>query len=261
MTASRIGSYRSLNREMSITDIDYAFESVAGQRANITGYFVGAIYGNGTAIPPLLATCINDPTCFAVTQTSGEIITEHGTGITGWTSQPGSTTNALKFPRSVLCNSASIPEPYNTYCLTNYCMQAPNFGQCDLLFGPYCKATPTDPKCACINSPTVTYSQNPLCQDRACIDTGYATASMMNSKSTGCSIISCTVAETLINNGGVQLADPTIDQRCGATATTTATASSTGGFLSFTGMNTTTMVILGVIALIVIAAIYFLFFR
>lgn len=108
-----------------------------------------------------------------------------------------------------------------SYCASNmgsqacqtWCKQNP--GYCDSAAISYCSASPSDPFCACINSPVnTTGAINPKCVDRKCLETGYLTSGML---STNCpSIVNCDV-QTIINNSGI-IADISIpiQQNCGA---------------------------------------------
>lgn len=129
-----------------------------------------------------------------------------------------------------MCSDPNIPEPWKTYCLTNYCLSKDGMGKCDVLMKAYCDTDKgkLDKACSCINSPMAKTKYNPFCEDSNCITAGYPTQGMLTSLGTGCNIVDCSTALTLVNNGGIQLSDPTVTQRCGPGATTEATTSRQG---------------------------------
>ena len=120
----------------------------------------------------------------------------------------------------------------STYCSANtnnlkkggcqaFCMG--NYGKCDSSFESYCdaeKAKPAqnqDKRCSCLNSSMKEY--NPLCVDKNCIATGYATHGMLVSKGNECNITNCnqylTFADDIVK-GNIEVTSKFL-QECGQT--------------------------------------------
>lgn len=172
----------------------------------------GGQAGQAAQTNAALNACLASPTCQGVTRQGNYLETVSGGTVSGWTSNPVANTYNMITTRQETCNNPNLAQPYLDTCVTSWCINNP--GNCDDMMQPYCKANPTAPQCACINSPLTQYAYNPYCQDQNCINNGYATASMVASKEGGCTIIDCKTAATIINNGGIQLSDNTVTQRC-----------------------------------------------
>lgn len=117
------------------------------------------------------------------------------------------------------CNNYSFFVHNRHYCI-NFCRNNP--GNCDNSFSKYCLINHNTPECSCITSDFTKYQYNPICQDRACIDTGYQPASMHNAAKTGgCNIISCSTYFDLTTRGDINFTDVGIIKRCTTDTSTT----------------------------------------
>lgn len=114
--------------------------------------------------------------------------------------------------KTQICNA---PANFNNGYCKDWCLQ--NFGLCDASATAYCDAdTSGDTFCNCLKSDLLKYKYNPLCEDKACIEHGYATSSMMNSRGEGCQIVDCNTYLNVTAGGKVQFQDVNIQQRCGS---------------------------------------------
>lgn len=111
--------------------------------------------------------------------------------------------------KSSFCNDPSNIK--NKECL-NWCIADP--GKCDVSMKQFCIENPADYRCACINSPLLYHNHNPLCDDRKCIDFGYATTSQIISRGKGCQIVDCKTYFDIQSKGKVIFDDVTIKDRC-----------------------------------------------
>jgi hypothetical protein len=96
-----------------------------------------------------------------------------------------------------------------------------NTAYCDASVRSYCASNPNDSYCTCVLSKAgdPKYGVNPLCVDKKCMDTGYATTNMKNTQCPN--VINCTVKNQLINSGVVISNNIQTDQNCGNEASTT----------------------------------------
>ncbi len=256
---------------------DYLWEYYGNKRVTIPNWNMGScqhVDGGWTypqtagSIAPMMIQCLNDDNCVSVSQdtnggANGQACLEYGSEpANGYYGAYGFRAWAMKLSRESMCNDPNVPEPYRSWCATKWCLSKNGMGKCDTLMKTYCAtaAGKTDPGCACINSPVAGTKYNPFCEDSKCITGGYPTQGMITSLGTGCNIVDCSTAITLINNGGVQLSDPTVTQRCGSNATTEDTTTKTGYWAKLTSLNTQTKYMVGGVAIVVlIAAAYFAF--
>lgn len=114
-----------------------------------------------------------------------------------------------KLQKGSFCNDPNNIK--NKECL-DWCVADP--GKCDIAMRQYCSENPLDYRCGCINSPLLQHQHNPLCDDRKCIDFGYATASQITSRGKGCQIIDCKTYFDIKSKGEVHFDDVTIQDRC-----------------------------------------------
>lgn len=124
-----------------------------------------------------------------------------------------------KLLKSQICND---PARFgNGYC-KDWCLQ--NNGLCDTSVNSFCVSdTTNDSICACLKSDLIKYKYNPVCEDKACIDNGYQTSSMLSSRGSGCQIVDCTTYFNIVAGGKVQFEDVTLQQRCGSSSGGTTT--------------------------------------
>ena len=111
--------------------------------------------------------------------------------------------------KAAFCNDPKNID--NVECL-NWCAADP--GKCDVSMKEYCEKVPMDYRCACIRSPLIEHNHNPLCDDRKCIDFGYATSSQLISRGEGCRIVDCKTYFDIKSKGKVTFDDVTIKDRC-----------------------------------------------
>ena len=87
---------------------------------------------------------------------------------------------------------------------------------CDMAAGQWCNFYPNDQFCSCIKSPLQQkHNINPKCNDSRCLMGGYLTQNM---RITPCpDVTNCTIQAKILNSG-IQVANMTLDQRCGDAA-------------------------------------------
>lgn len=145
--------------------------------------------------------------------------------------------------KSLHCNK---PGNTNKPECQKWCMQ--HQGKCDSSFVNFCNDPKNikNPKCSCINSSLVHYKYNPLCSDRECIDHGYSTSSMQQSRGDGCSIVDCSTYFDVKSNGNVKFTDLDLEQKCGNVSSEDNTIINSGG------IDNKYIIISGVVAVILI---------
>jgi hypothetical protein len=119
------------------------------------------------------------------------------------------------------CNTKGI----NDKLCRDWCLRNP--GLCDDSAVSFCETTKgneNDPFCYCLNSRVTKYKLNPLCVDRKCIDHGYATSSMIDSRGKGCEIVDCSTYFDIKSEGKTELDDVVVNQACGEAPSSTIVA-------------------------------------
>ncbi len=121
-----------------------------------------------------------------------------------------------------------------TFCSANH-------GFCDNAMKTYCSNNPKNETCLCILSKVGKY--NPLCVDTQCINKGYATNSMLESKSGGCNIVDCSQYLSVRDSiaGGDLIVEPEFLEKCGSILSNTNTNTKTTKYATNTNntKNTT----------------------
>ncbi len=116
--------------------------------------------------------------------------------------------------KSVHCNNADNVDSHDC---SEFCMT--HMGGCDTGMKSYCSNNPASDKCLCILSKVGKY--NPLCVDTLCINKGYATNTMLESKGDSCNIVDCSQYLDFRDSiaGGDIKVSPEFIQKCGSILT------------------------------------------
>lgn len=133
----------------------------------------------------------------------------------------GSNTGACSNVMSNFCNSGNLGS--NNTCKT-WCIAHP--GQCDNAAIAYCRSNPSDPFCACLNSPL----KAPSCFDKNCMNGGYRTQAMMELTNHCPTIVECNQNVTIDKNSYNNIvSNLNMQQTCVADSGASSGGSSGGG--------------------------------